>query len=241
MACRRCLLAAALLPTLALAADFRIRTPNEVDYGELDFESDAVAAGQARSLSAEFGLAPLPGWRAEFELDIEREEGDDPLRVTAGSWENILRFSEPGENWVDVGFDAQYAHGLRRGVGDQLQAGPLLQTDLGRTTHTLDLFLARPVGAGGDNRFTDFNYGWQSRWNLWRWLSPAIELYGDVGAVDHAYGFQAQQLEAGPVATGAILLGRLGKIKYEAGYLFGLTDASPSAVVKWKLEFERPL
>jgi hypothetical protein len=31
-----------------------------------------------------------------------------------------------------------------------------------------------------------------------------------------------------------------GKLKYEVGYLFGLTQATPSGTVRWRLEYEIP-
>ena len=54
-----------------------------------------------------------------------------------------------------------------------------------------------------------------------------------------------QQLLAGPVAVGAIRLADLGlkrpgKIKYEAGYLFGATQATARGTLRWRLELEIP-
>jgi hypothetical protein len=31
-----------------------------------------------------------------------------------------------------------------------------------------------------------------------------------------------------------------GKLKYEVGYLFGLTQATPRGTIRWRLEYEIP-
>jgi hypothetical protein len=35
-------------------------------------------------------------------------------------------------------------------------------------------------------------------------------------------------------------LGRLGKLKYELGWLFGATGASPQGALRWRTELEVP-
>ena len=58
-------------------------------------------------------------------------------------------------------------------------------------------------------------------------------------------GFSQQQLIAGPVAVGRLNLhdlglGSAGQIKYELGWLFGVTQASPAGTLRWRLELEIP-
>ena len=39
--------------------------------------------------------------------------------------------------------------------------------------------------------------------------------------------------------VGPVFYGRLAKnVKYDIGYLFGLTDAAPDGMLKWILEYE---
>ena len=45
----------------------------------------------------------------------------------------------------------------------------------------------------------------------------------------------------GPVLVGGQFLGGVGKVKYEFGYLFGLTNGSPAGILRWRLELEIPL
>lgn len=240
--------AALLAPALA-RADFHIRSPNEIDQGEFEIEHNGSATfdhnaekGDAQSYTVEIGAGINSWWHPELELDLERDGGpNEPTRVTTGVFENTFRLTESGEGWVDVGLYAEYDFSTLKGAADAVEFGPLFQKDVGRTTHTLNLFLTKQIGASQDQHGFDFSYAWQSRWNVWRPLSPALEVYGDAGPIDHVDPFKQQQLIAGPVAVGMYYLGNgLGKLKYEAGYLFGMTDASPAGTLRWKLEVEVP-
>jgi len=244
------LVATVLLLAPALArADFHLRYPNEIDQGEFEIEHNGSTTfdrhdekADQRSYTAEIGAGVTSWWHPELELGIERDGGpDEPTRLTEAVFENTFLLTEPGEGWVDLGFYAEYAHTILHGVADSLEFGPLLQKDVGRTTHTLNLLLTKQIGSAQDDRGYDFSYAWQSRWNIWRPLSPAIEIYGDTGDLDRMNPFKQQQLIAGPVAVGVYYLGNgLGKFKYEAGYLFGVTNASPAGTLRWKAEIEVP-
>ena len=59
----------------------------------------------------------------------------------------------------------------------------MIAKDIGRTTHTLNLFVTRQLGPDQTSHGLDFSYAWQSRWNIWAPLSPAIEIYGDAGTL----------------------------------------------------------
>ncbi|MBO0718809.1 MAG: hypothetical protein J2P55_15955, partial [Rhizobiales bacterium] len=88
-------------------------------------------------------------------------------------------------------------------------------------------------------------YAWQSKWNLWEPLSPAVEIYGNAGNLGAFPRFSQQQLILGPVGIGALPLSKLGlghggKLKYEIGWLFGATQASAHNTLRWRLEVEIP-
>jgi hypothetical protein len=239
---------AVLLAPLAARADFHIRNPNEIDQGELEFEHNGSTTfdknsdkNRQDSYTVEIGAGLNSWYHPELELDIERDDAESPTRVVGWTWENTVRLTEAGEGWVDFGLYAEYSHSSIKGVADDVLFGPLLQKDVGRTTHTLNLFVQKQIGAGQDDHGYDFSYAWQSRWNIWRPLSPAIEIYGDAGRLDRMDKFQDQQLIAGPVAVGMWRLAGVGKVKYEVGYLFGLTSATPSGTLRWKAELEVPI
>ncbi|HUI18667.1 MAG TPA: hypothetical protein VL244_13445 [Alphaproteobacteria bacterium] len=237
---------AALLLPLAARADFHIRSPDEIDQGEIEIEHNGSAtidrnpakAGET-SYTTEFGYGVNSWWHPEFELDFGRDAGPGATTQFQGvTWENTFMLTEPGEYWADLGLYWEYSYSLLRGTPDDTLFGPLIQKDIGHTTHTLNLFLSKEIGPNQDVRGVDFSYAWQSRWNVYQLASPAVEIYGDAGRAAPFAKFQNQQALAGPVLVGSVLLGKLGKLKYEAGYLFGATRATASGTVRWRLEWE---
>jgi hypothetical protein len=183
------------------------------------------------------------------EFGWDRDPGfGEPTLLTQVVTENTFELTEPGEAFVDSGFYFEYGQSVTRGRAagaNEITFGPLLAKDIGRTTHTVNLFLTRLLGPDQDTHGLDFSYAWQSRWNLWAPLSPAVEVYGDTGVIGDMPSLSRQQLLAGPVGIGALKLatlglGHAGQIKYELGWLFGLTQASAAGTLRWRAEVEIP-
>jgi hypothetical protein len=246
---------AVLVPARA-RADFHIHSPYEIDLGEIELEHNGSASFDARppisgaqSYTMEIGTGVTSWWHTEIEVGWDRDPGfSEPTLLTQVVSENTFQLTEPGQYFADFGFYAEYGQSLTRGVNagpNQVTFGPLIAKDIGRTTHTVNLFLTRELGPDQDTHGLDFNFAWQSRWNLWAPLSPAVEIYGDTGVIGQTPGLGKQQLIAGPVAVGKLNLnevglGHGGTVGYELGVLFGLTPVSPAATLKWRLEVEIP-
>ena len=246
----------ALLAPAAGHADYHIRSPYEIDLGELEIEhnGDAVFDRRrdqmgARSYTIEFGTGLTPWWHTEIEFGFDRNPGfGQPTRATQAVWENMIQLTEPGEAFFDTGLYFEYAQSLTRGenaASNAVTFGPLIAKEIGRTVHTLNLFMTRQLGPDQTSHGLDFSYAWQSRWNLWTPLSPAIEVYGDAGVIGSVPKLARQQLLVGPVGIGLIKLDQIGlghggNLKYEAGWLFGTTPATARGVLRWRLEVEVP-
>jgi hypothetical protein len=255
LACALAAMLCLLMPPSA-RADHHVFSPYEIDLGELEIEhnGDAVfdrhpSAGGARSYTLELGTGLTAWWHSEIELGFDRAPGGgQPTRLTQLVTENTLELTEPGEAFADFGFYFEYGQSMTRGraaVANEITFGPLIAKDFGRTTHTLNLFLTRLLGPDQDSHGLDFSYAWQSRWNLWAPLSPAVEIYGDAGTLGRMPGLSRQQLLAGPVAIGklqlnALGLGHAGVLKYELGWLFGATQATAAGTLRWRAEVEIP-
>jgi hypothetical protein len=248
--------AAALFLPLRARADFHIFSPYEIDLGELEVEHNGDAAFDRRpdnsgatSYTIEFGTGLTNWWHSEIEFGFDRDPGfSQPTLLTQLVTENTFQLTEPGEAFADFGFYVEYGQTLSTGKHagpNELTFGPLIAKDIGRTTHTINLFLTRELGPNQDTSGLDFSYAWQSRWNLWAPLSPAVEIYGDAGVIGRSPRLNQQQLLVGPVGVGSLSfnelgLGRAGKVKYEIGWLFGATEASPNGTLRWRLEAEIP-
>lgn len=247
---------ALLAPPGAARADFHLWSPYEIDYGELEIEHNGDAVFDRRadqrgatSYTLELGTGPTPWWHTELELGFDRAPGfSQPTLLTQVVTENMIQLTEPGAALVDTGFFFEYGQSTTRGAAaasNEVTFGPVFGKDIGRTTHLLNLFFTRQLGPDQTTHGLDFSYAWQSRWNLWAPLSPAVEIYGDTGTLGHAPGFSQQQLLAGPVGIGLLRLNQLGlghagQVKYEVGWLFGATPATARGTLRWRLELEIP-
>ncbi len=249
-------MALALLAPVGARADYHVNSPYEIDLGELEIEhnGDAVfdrrpAQKGATSYTVELGTGITSWWHSEIELGFERAPGDNQSTLlTQVVTENTFQLTEPGEYFADLGFYIEYGQSATRGrnaAANEVTFGPLIAKDIGRTTHTLNLYLTRQLGPDQESHGLDFSYAWQSRWNLWAPLSPAVEVYGDAGTLGRSPKFNDQQFLVGPVAIGgmklsALGLGPAGQFKYELGWLFGATPATAHGTLRWRMELEVP-
>lgn len=249
-------LIAALIVPSAAHASFHLFSPNGIDYGELEFEHNGSASfhrnpdlSGAQSHTIEIGTGLTPWWHSEIEFGFDREPGfNAPTLLTQIVTENMFQLTQPGQYFADFGFYIEYGQSVTTGKHagpNQLTFGPAIAKDIGRTTTTVNLFFTRQLGPNQTSQRLNFTYAWQTRWNIWQPLSPAIEIYGDAGPVGAMPKFSQQQLLIGPVGVGSLRfeqlgLGKAGKLKYEIGWLFGTTSASPQGVLRWRLEVGIP-
>lgn len=248
--------ALARLAPMAAHAEFHVRSPYEIDFGELEIEHNGAASfdrrpdnSGGRSHTIEFGTGLTPWWHSEVEFGFNRDPGfNQSTLATQIVSENMFQLTEPGAAFADFGLYVEYGQSLttgRHAGSNQLTFGPLIAKDIGRFTHTVNLFLTRQLGPNQTSQGLDFTYAWQSRWNIWEPLSPAIEIYGDTGTLGRSPRLSRQQLLVGPVGVGALRLndlglGRAGKIKYEIGWLFGATRATAEGTLRWRLDYAIP-
>jgi hypothetical protein len=129
---------------------------------------------------------------------------------------------------------------LHSETSDTAKLGLLLQREQEKTLHTLNLYIEKEVGQSAGNADT-FSYAWQSRYRLSPLFEPGIEIYGQIEDLNHPGKLSEQQLRIGPMFAGAYNLRELGgkgKVKYELGYLFGLTDATEDRTLRTRIEYE---
>jgi hypothetical protein len=139
---------------------------------------------------------------------------------------------------------AEYEHPLHQVDPKSFAFGPLAQTEFGEIAgigalHTLNLLYKRTVGNNRTDA-TEFDPAWQSRLLVNPLLQPGFEYYGQINAIVNPGKAADQQHRIGPVVVGLNNFAPYGKLKYEVGYLFGLTQATPRGTVRWRLEYEIP-
>jgi high-affinity iron transporter len=229
-------------------ADLTVHMPT-VEYGELEFEHNGLVTfgpkgsgfDHAQSYTNEIAYGVTPWWMVGLEGELE-SGGGRHLVWNALTLENTFQLTQPGQYAFNLGFFAEYSQVTVRGAPNAFLAGPIIQKELPNTLglntlHTLNVFFSRDVGAYA-SRATGLDLAWQSVARLTPLIAPGFEYYGFIEDLGHAGRYNQQQHFVGPVLTGARSFAPYGNLKYEVGYLFGLTTATPTGAVRWKLEYE---
>src|SRR5215469_1121368 len=228
-------------------AEFKVRSP-QVEYGECELEHngsttfDKKKSGLSnnQSYTIELGCGVTPFWQAEIEAELGAPSSTD-LRYNATTFENTFQLTPQGEYWADLGFFFEYSQSPDRHSPNAINFGPLLQKETAGffdspSLHTLNLLFGKELGHDRSDD-TPFSFAWQSRLRLNKLFEPGIELYSNISDIEKP-GKLEQQHRLGPMFAGNYGLGRIGEIKYELGYLFGLTRATENGAVRWRLEYE---
>ncbi len=227
-------------------AEYKLRYPN-IDYREIEIENntsrtfDRRAGGNDHDISTptEIGIGVLPFWFVELELETAKHPGRK-TDVDALTFENYFMLTEPGKYFLDASIFAEYSHALHTEDQDTAKLGLLLQKEHEKLLNTLNIYVEKEVGAHAGIANT-FQYAWQTRYQLSPYFQPGVELYGEIADLNHPGKVSEQQLRIGPMFAGGYNLGQVGgrgKIKYEVGYLFGLTDPTEDRTLRTRLEYE---
>ena len=231
----------------AARADFHVRSPL-VTYREFEFEHNgSVTFDRKRELTRDqsytysLGLGITPFWKIEFEGETPAPPGR-VLSYSATTIENTVQLTPQGKYWADLGLFFEYSQGAPRDSANAIKFGPIVQKEtpgFGQygLLHTLNVFFEREIGPFSTSR-TGFLPAWQSRVLLNPFFEPGFEIYGGIDDLRRPGRLNNQQYSVGPMFAGAYNFAPYGKIKYEVGYLFGITPAAPRGAVRWKFEYE---
>lgn len=195
----------------------------------------------SKAITNAIGYGLTPWWEIELEGE-SNSVPDSSVHYTATTVENTFQLTQPGKYAFNLGFFAEYSQSALRNEPNSFTVGPIVQKELYNvlgidSVHTFNVFLAHDVGHNASHA-TGLELAWQSRLYLTPYIDPAIEYYGFIDDLANAGPFGKQQHFLGPVAVGAVNFAPYGKVEYEVGYMFGLTQASPRGAIRWKLEYE---
>ena len=190
---------------------------------------------QAFMLAVGYGLAPR--WFTELAAESTRIPGG-PARIEALEWENIFQLTEQGRYWLDAGVYAAYEYNRLQGERE-IEIGPMLQKEVGRSIYNLNVTLAHRVGArlpGEGARAAEVDYAAQWRWRSRNeYLNPGMQAFGSLGHADRPH---SEGVRVGPALFGTAELGSGRKFRYSAALLAGLGADVADLTVKFKLEYE---
>ena len=218
-----------------------------IQKGEVEIEHEGLYTfdkrnekNRAQTEKFSIGVGVTDRWATEVygEVENNREEGKG-MDFQNVEWENRFQFFEQGQYWFDAGFYIAYEFAAKDRAADKLEAKLLLEKQLGDFVHTANLILEREVDGsvpeGEEKEKHDWQGGvaWSTRYRWKQFLEPGIEVHYDAKELNKRHNFNEQELQVGPA-----LSGKIGPIKYDIGYLFGISDAAPDGVLKWIVEYE---
>ena len=175
-------------------------------------------------------------WFTEIYGEIERAKNDDDedldFSFTALSWENRLQLTEQGQYWVDVGLYLEYEASFEDKHPDNIETKLLLEKSFEKFTHTANIILEQNIDRHPAEDLVG-GFAWSSKYRLSEVCQPGFEWHSDFGEIGQTVSYQDQEHQLGPV-----FYGKIGNVKYDVGYLFGVSDAAPKGEIKWIVEYE---
>jgi len=232
------LLLACLMYAASPALAKKVYSPN-VGEGELELEyqTDVTVDGNPRKNGAnrhqfELSYGITDRWLSEVSGIFTAEPGRK-FRYSAFKWENIYQLFEPGAQWLDAGLYLEYfVPAASQNENQALEFKLLLEKRISSWKHTLNVVLAKQFGDSAQD--ISYGYAWRSKWQLTRAFNPGFEAFGTIGSLRTFRPVDQQSHLVGPALYGKLT----DSLKYEVGYLFGLTRSSVDGNVKLNLEFE---
>ena len=179
------------------------------------------------------GYGVTEWWFTEIYGEIEREADKDDFDFTAVEWENRFQLAEQGEWPIDVGLYFAYETTVQKKTADKIEGKILLEKSLSKFTHTANIIFEKEVGGGSTEQVVG-GFAWSSRYRWNKHFEPGFEWHSDFGELKAHKPYDEQTHQLGPVFYGRLT----NHIKYDVGYLFGLTDPAPQGMFKWIFEYE---
>ncbi len=203
----------------------------EVEFrGSYDVDSNDTRDGKQKHKYA-VGYGITQRWFSDVYVELEKQ-ATGSFRSTALEWENRVQLFEPGERWLDAGLYLAYEVALEDGHADKFEAKVLLQKEQGRLVHITNLTLEKQIGLNAGEA-TEAEAAWSTRYRLRKTFEPGVELHSEFGELVNTIPYRDQKHLLGPV-----FYGKLGKVKYDIGYLFGISSAASDGMLKWIVEYE---
>ncbi len=206
----------------------------EIEYrGSYAFDDRASKDGkQKHKLGVGYGV--LERWFLEVYGAWENHPGssDESTTYEATELENKFQLSEQGEYWLDFGFLVENEFAAEDEGQDELKLVPLFQKDWDQWTHKANPFVEYKYDGEAEEEW-EAGVSWSTSYRVHPSFEPGLELHWNYGDLSESKPFDEQAFQLGPVVYGT-----LGPVKYDIGYLFGISEDSPDGELKWIVEFE---
>ena len=219
-----------------------------VETGEIELETTGVYdmdhrkdKNAAQEYKNAIGYGVTDRWATELYGEFERQPKEDEdeniklsgVKFTNLEWENRYQLTEQGKYWLDAGIYFAWEVPMREKNPGKIEGKILLEKSTQNFIHRANLIIEKEVG-GGSTEMTTAAIAWSSRYRMSEHFQPGFEYWADFGQVRDRLPYQEQTHQVGPAFYGRLT----PHIKYDVGYLFGVSRAAPQGELKWVLEYE---
>lgn len=119
--------------------------------------------------------------------------------------------------------------------GVNLEFGPVVQTDVGRTQINANLLFDQTYGAEKPSHL-QMKYQWQAKYRFLQELHLGVLGFGELGDWNNWAARSKQSHRAGPVIAGMMNLGQQA-LKYEASFLIGSIIAEHARTFSLRVQY----
>lgn len=223
--------------SVAHADDLKVYSPH-IEKGEFSMEANLNYDTDHRPdhdgyfsqvVGAEYGVNEH--WMTELSAEIEKDPSAND-KLTHVKWENIIAPFKQGELPVDAALYLELEKAAISGDPDNMEAKLLLEKDVGPFKNIANIAVSREFGSHSTSDIGS-TIALRTAYKLDQKFEPGIEYYADLGNLKNMTGFQSQSHQIGPV-----IQGKIGHVKYDTGFLFGVSDEAPDTTAKLNVEYE---
>jgi hypothetical protein len=128
----------------------------------------------------------------------------------------------------------------RRVEGYELAFGPLFQFDTGPVRWNVNPVFEKVIRSREEGAHPlELGYQLQAAYRLPNGIDVGVQAFGDLGKWNDWEPRDEQQHRVGPAVFGKVKLGEGRQVlKYNAGFLFGQTNATPRHTFRMQVEYE---
>lgn len=223
------------IPASAYAADV-VRSPL-VQQGDFNFDYKGKSQYDSnprldniQDQDFGFGYGVTENWRTRIETEFT-DQHNSGLQYKYIGLANTIALSGK-DSFLPTAIFINIVSANKAYISNYVTAGLASQKELGPTTNMINLFLKHEYGNTASGKLS-LLYRFQSKYNLYSYLEPGFELFGDTNKQS---AFDNQMLKIGPGLFGTIPLGS-ERINYALSFLLGVTSASPDGTVQWRLSY----
>lgn len=217
-------------------ADYVYTPTVEAGEKEIDFKFGTEDSDPRKSVgSIGLGYGANDWWFTEVYVKYAKE--GNGIKYDAFEWENKFQLTETGKYPVDIGLITEIEIPKDNDEGIEFKFGPLFQTELGKLQLNANVLFEKHFDAA-DSSPTEMAYQLQAKYRWLPSLEYGIQGFGEMGEWNHWNAASDQEHKYGPAIFGKIALGGHTAIKYNAAWLFGLTDNTPDNTFRTQVELE---